>query len=55
VLNESFDRVLVQLAVCAAGIGIMVAIAALMEWFATAKAGAAGRIAERVPVSGGGQ
>ena len=53
VLNESFGRVLMQLAVSAVGIGIMVAVAALMEWFAAARAGAGGRIAERAPLSGG--
>ncbi len=54
VLNESFGRVLMQLAVSAVGIGIMVAVAALMEWFAAARAGAGGRVAERAPLSGGG-
>jgi len=53
VLNESFGRVLMQLAVSAVGIGIMVAVAALMEWFAAARAGAGGRVAERAPLSGG--
>jgi hypothetical protein len=53
VLNESFDRVLMQLAVSAVGIGIMVAVAALMEWFATARAGAGGRVADGAPLSGG--
>ena len=53
VLNESFGRVLMQLAVSAVGIGIMVAVAALMEWFAAARADAGGRVAERAPLSGG--
>lgn len=53
VLNESFGRVLMQLAVSTIGIGIMVAVAALMEWFAAARAGAGGRVAERAPLSGG--
>jgi len=53
VLNESFGRVLMQLAVSAVGIGIMVAVAALMEWFTTAQAGAGGRVPERAPLSGG--
>jgi len=53
VLNESFGRLLMQLAVSAVGIGIMVAVAALMEWFASARAGAEGRVAERAPLSGG--
>ena len=53
VLNESFGRVLMQLAVSTVGIGIMIAVAALMEWFAAARAGAGGRVAERAPLSGG--
>lgn len=53
VLNESFGRVLMQLAVSAVGIGIMIAVAALMEWFAAARVGAGGRVAERAPLSGG--
>ena len=53
VLNESFGRVFMQLAVSAVGIGIMTAVAALMDWFATARAGAGGRVAERAPLSGG--
>jgi hypothetical protein len=52
VLNESFGRVPVQLAVSAVGIGIMTAVAALMEWFAAAQTGG-GRVAERVPLSAG--
>ncbi len=52
VLNESFGRVLMQLAVSVVGIGIMIAVAALMEWFAAARAGAGGRVAERAPLSG---
>jgi hypothetical protein len=53
VLNEFFGGVLMQLAVSAAGVGIMIAVAALMEWFAAAKAGVGGRVPERAPVSGG--
>lgn len=53
VLNESFGRVLMQLAVSTIGIGIMIAVAALMEWFAAARAGAGGRVGERAPLSGG--
>lgn len=53
VLNESFGRVLMQLAVSAVGIGIMIAVAALMEWFAAARVGAGGRVGERAPLSGG--
>jgi hypothetical protein len=53
VLNEFFGGVLMQLAVSAAGVGIMIAVAALMEWFAAAKAGVGERVPERAPVSGG--
>ena len=53
VLNESFGRVLMQLAVSTVGIGIMIAVAALMEWFTAARAGAGGRVAEGAPLSGG--
>jgi hypothetical protein len=53
VLNESFGRLLMQLAVSTVGIGIMIAVAALMEWFAAARAGAGDRVAERAPLSGG--
>jgi hypothetical protein len=52
VLNESFGRLLMQLAVSAAGIAILVAVAALMDWFAAARAGA-GRVPQRAPVAGG--
>ncbi len=53
VLNESFGRVFMQLAVSAVGIGIMTGVAALMDWFADAKVGAGARVAERAPMSGG--
>ena len=53
VLNESFGRVPVQLLVTAVGIGIMLGVAALMDWFAAARTGAGGRVPERVPLSGG--
>jgi len=52
-LNESFGRVLMQVAVAALGIGIMTAVAALMEWFATARGGAGRRVADGAPLSGG--
>jgi hypothetical protein len=52
VLNESFGRILMQLAVSAAGIAILVAVAALMDWFAAARAGA-GRVPQRAPAAGG--
>jgi hypothetical protein len=44
---------LMQLAVSAAGIAIMVAIAALMEWFTVAQAGAREPVPERAPAGGG--
>ena len=53
VLNEFFGGVLMQLAVSAAGVAIMIAVAALMEWFAAAQAAVGGRAPERAPVSGG--
>jgi hypothetical protein len=53
VLNESFGRLLMQLAVSTVGIGIMIAVAALMEWFAAARTGAGGRVAEPAPLSRG--
>jgi len=53
VLNESFGRLPMQLAVSAAGIGIMVGVAALMDWFANARTGAGGRVAGGAPLSGG--
>jgi hypothetical protein len=53
VLSEFFGGVLMQFAVSAVGVGIMVGVAALMEWFAAAQAGAGGRVPERAPVPGG--
>ena len=53
VLNESFGRVPIQLLVSAVGIGIMLGVAALMDWFAAARTGAGNRVPERVPLSGG--
>jgi hypothetical protein len=52
-LNESFGRVVMQLAVAAVGIGIMTGVAALMDWFAAARAGAGGRVPDGAPLSGG--
>jgi hypothetical protein len=52
VLNESFGHVPMQLVVSAAGIAILVAVAALMDWFAAARAGA-GRLPQREPAAGG--
>ncbi len=53
VLNESFGHFFMQVAVTAVGIGIMVAVAALMDWFASARGGAGGRVVEGVPLSRG--
>jgi hypothetical protein len=53
VLNEFFGGVLMQLAVSAAGVAVMIAVAALMEWFAAAQAVVGGRPPARAPVSGG--
>jgi len=53
VLSEFFGGVLMQLAVSAVGVGIMVGVGALMDWFAAARAGAGGRVPERAPVPGG--
>jgi hypothetical protein len=53
VLRELFGGMLMQLAVSAAGIAIMVAIAALMEWFTVAQAGAREPVPERAPAGGG--
>jgi hypothetical protein len=52
VLNESFGHLLMQLAVSAAGIAILVAVAALMDWFAAARAGA-GRAPQPAPAAAG--
>lgn len=46
-LNESFGHLPMQLVVSAAGIATLVAVAALMDWFA------AGRVPGRAPVAGG--
>jgi hypothetical protein len=51
VLSELLGGLLMQLAVSAAGVAIMIAVAALMEWFA-ARAGG-GRIPEHAPTAGG--
>jgi hypothetical protein len=53
VLNEFFGGIPMQLAVSAAGIAIMIGIAALMEWFAAAQ-GASGGRALRAPMAGKG-
>jgi hypothetical protein len=52
VLSELLGGLLMQLAVSAVGVAIMIAVAALMEWFA-ARAGAGGRIPEHAPTAGG--
>jgi hypothetical protein len=53
VLNEFFGGVLMQIAVSAAGIAIMVGVAALMDWFDAAKALSVAR-SLRAPAAGGG-
>jgi hypothetical protein len=53
VLNESFGHFFMQVAVTAVGIGIMVAVAALMDWFAAARSGAESRVVEGAPLSRG--
>ena len=54
VLNEFFGGVPMQLAVSAAGIAIMIGVAALMEWFDAAQAASRGRPV-RVPAASGGE
>ena len=51
VLNEFFGGIAMQLAVSAAGVAIMIGVAALMEWFAAAQ-GAGGRL--QAPATGRG-
>ncbi len=53
VLNEFFGGIPMQLAVSAAGIAIMISIAALMEWFAAAQRPSGGR-ALGAPMAGRG-
>jgi hypothetical protein len=53
VLNEYFGGRFMQIAVSAAGIAIMISVAALMEWFAAAQH-ASGSTAVRAPALGGG-
>jgi hypothetical protein len=53
VLNEFFGGIPMQLAVSAAGVAIMIGIAALMEWFAAAQRSSGGR-ALRAPIAGKG-
>ena len=52
VLSEFFGGLLMQLVVSAMGVAIMIAVAALMDWFA-ARAGAHGRVPEHAPTAGG--
>jgi hypothetical protein len=52
-LSEFFGGVAMQVAISTAGSGIMIAVAALMEWFSAAKAGAGGPVPERAPLAGG--
>jgi hypothetical protein len=53
VLNEFFGGIPMQLAVSAAGVAIMIGIAALMEWFAAAQRSSGGR-ALGAPIAGKG-
>ncbi|HSL51960.1 MAG TPA: OpgC domain-containing protein [Candidatus Deferrimicrobiaceae bacterium] len=53
VLSEFVGGLLMQLAVSAVGVAIMIAVAALMEWFAAAQAGARGQVPERAPAAEG--
>jgi hypothetical protein len=53
VLNEFFGGILMQLAVSAAGIALMISVAALMEWFADAQ-GVSGGSTVRAPTAGRG-
>jgi hypothetical protein len=53
VLNEFFGGIPMQFAVSAAGVGIMIGVAALMEWFAGAQS-ASGGTALGVPMAGRG-
>jgi hypothetical protein len=48
VLSEFFGGLLMQLAVSALGVAIMIAVAAFMDWFA-ARTGARGRVVELAP------
>jgi hypothetical protein len=52
VLSEFFGGLLMQLAVSAVGVAIMIAVAALMDWFA-AQAGTGSRVPEHAPTVGG--
>ncbi|MGH7396797.1 MAG: OpgC family protein [Candidatus Rokuibacteriota bacterium] len=51
-LSEFFGGIPTQIAVSAAGVAIMIGVAALMEWFAAAQAAPGGR-SVRAPVAGG--
>jgi hypothetical protein len=53
VLSEFLGGLLMQLAVSAVGVAIMIAVAALMEWFAAAQVGARGQVPERAPAAEG--
>jgi hypothetical protein len=53
VLREFFGGLLMQLAVSMVGIATMIAVAALMDWFA-ARAGSGGRFRQPAPTVGGG-
>ena len=53
VLNEFFGGIPMQFAVSAAGVAIMIGVAALMEWFVAAQ-GASGGRALGAPMAGKG-
>lgn len=53
VLGELFGGRVMQLVVSAVGIALMIAVAALMEWFAAAQAEARGPAAGPAPMAGG--
>jgi hypothetical protein len=53
VLNEFFGGIPMQLLVSAAGIAIMIGIASLMEWFASAQEPSGHPAPERAPAGGG--
>jgi hypothetical protein len=53
VLREFFGGLLMQLVVSIVGVTVMVAVAALMDWFA-ARTGAGSRVPQHAPTAGGG-
>ena len=49
VLSEVFGGMVMQVVVSAAGMALMVAVASLMEWYASSRAGVERRVPERAP------